>query len=312
MRKGEAFFDDGSVNDVLKEAAKYSENDVRDKLLYKGISIDLPPIRTVSLETVAPSITAFVRKNSKDICKQGFEGWDVFRRTSVWIRDNRENSRVKKCFEELIGNFHWFYDDEEIAKNMEKSEQYDEMLTKYNISNISELESILAAHSTTGASESGSINISLELLAQWGITSEDELNRVLEMNFFGAAVHHSTNNAELFSHGNDILNRARNNIINYLDAHEDYEFDKDNPQMLGRTIFRVRKFGHEIYIIARPSDYEQVILYYDAEIALLEHDKDCELWVENGVDPDPKKITLGMILRETGVNKISLKERKSQ
>jgi hypothetical protein len=100
------------------------------------------------------------------------------------------------------------------------------------------------------------------------------------------------------------------NIINYLYAHDDYELDKDNIQFIANTIFRVRKLGHEIYIIARPSDFEQVILYYDTEIDLLEFDKDCELWVENGVDPIPKKITLGRILKLTGINKIPLRSLK--
>ncbi|MDD3138479.1 MAG: hypothetical protein PHX08_05860 [Lachnospiraceae bacterium] len=104
--------------------------------------------------------------------------------------------------------------------------------------------------------------------------------------------------------------RAKNNIINYLSEHDDYEFDKENLQFIGNTIFRVRKLGYDIYIIARPSDFDQVILYYDTEIDLLEFDKDCELWVENGVDPIPKKITLGRILKLTGVNKIPLRSLK--
>jgi hypothetical protein len=159
---------------------------------------------------------------------------------------------------------------------------------------------------------SETISISKELLAQWGITSEEELRKALENNVFGSAqIHRSTSSAELFDYVKSILNRAKTNIINYLYAHDDYEFDKDNIQFIANTIFRVRKLGHEIYIIARPSDFEHVILYYDTEIDLLEFDKDCELWVENGVDPVPKKITLGRILKLTGINKIPLRSLKN-
>jgi len=311
MRKSEIFLDDGSVNEILKDAAMYSENDVRKKMLFRGIMLDLPSNRIISLEYVAPAITAFVRNNNKSISKQNFEVRETFRNTSAWIRNNRKDSKVSKCFKELIENFHWFYDDEEIAESMAKSEQYDEVLKKYNVADINELANILASHSVVNAAESETISISKELLAQWGIISEEELRKALSKNVFGSAqIHHSKNSAEIFDYVKTILNRARNNIINYLYEHDDYAFDRENLQFIGNTIFRVRKLGYEIYIIARPSDFEQVILYYDTEIDLLEFDKDCELWVENGVDPIPKKITLGRILKLTGVNKIPLRSLK--
>lgn len=67
-----------------------------------------------------------------------------------------------------------------------------------------------------------------------------------------------------------------------------------------------KKDGREIYIIARPSDYNEVILYYDAEFETLDCDKDFELWVEDGKS-DPEKLTFGKILRLTGVNRIPLR-----
>jgi len=311
MRKSEIFLDDGSVNEILKDAAMYSENDIRQKMLFRGITLELPSNRIISLESVAPAITAYVRNNNKSISKQNFEVRETFRNTCAWIRNNRKDSKVSKCFKELIENLHWFYDDEEIAESMAKSEQYDEVLKKYNVADINELANILASHPSVNTAESETISISKELLAQWGIASEEELRKALSKNVFGSAqIHHSTNSAELFSYVKNILNRSRINIVNFLHAHDDYEFDKDNLQLIANTIFRVRKLGQEIYIIARPSDFEQIILYYDTEIDLLDFDKDCELWVENGVDPIPKKITLGRILKLTGVNKIPLRSLK--
>ena len=313
--KDEIFLDDGSVDDILKDAAMYSGDNVRERMLLRGIPFDLPLNRIITLESIAPTITSYVRNNSKSISKQNSEGdnkvRETFRNTSIWIRANRKNSNVSKCFKELIENLHWFYDDEEIAESMTKSEQYDEVLKRYNIADINELANILASHSTANTDESETISISKELLAQWGITSEEELNKALAKNVFGSAqVHHSTNSPELFSYVRDILNRAKIRIADYLDKHEDYEFDKNNIQFIANTIFRVRKFGQEIYIIARPSDFEQIILYYDTEIDLLDFDKDCELWVDDGVNPIPQKITLGRILKITGINKIPLRSIK--
>lgn len=311
MRKSEIFLDDGSVDDVLKDAAMYSGTDVREKMLCNGIFLELPSNRIISLEYVAPAITAFVRNSSKTISKMSFEGWETFRATSAWLRKYRKDSRVNKCFKELIENIHWFYDDEEISESMAKTEKYDEVLKKYNVADINELATILASHSVAGTTDSGTISISKELLAQWGITSEEELRKALSNNVFGSAqIHHSTSDPELFNYVIKILNRAKNNIINYLYEHDDYTFDKENLQFIGNTIFRVRKLGQEIYIIARPSDFEQVILYYDTEIDLLDFDKDCELWVESEADPIPQKITLGRILKLTGVNKIPLRSLK--
>lgn len=312
MRRSEIFLDDGSVDEILKDASMYSGNDIRKRMLYQGIVLDLPSNRIISIENVAPAITDYVRNNNKSIRTQDFEVRETFRKTCAWIRNNRKDGRVSKCFKELIENLHWFYDDEEIAESMAKSEQYDEVLKKYNVADINQLVNILASQSSTG---NETISISKELLAQWGISSEEELQKALSKNIFGSAqIHYSKNDPELFSYVKDILNRSRTNIVNFLDKHEDYDFDKENLQLIkntANTIFRVRKFEQEIYIIARPSDVEQIILYYDMEIDLLDFDKDCELWVENGIDPIPKKITLGKILKLTGVNKIPLRSLKN-
>jgi len=308
-RRDEIFLDNLGLNEILKDAAKCSGDDVREKLLSRGITLSLPQNRTISLANIAPTITSYVRNNHKDIGKQSSEIREIFRNTSIWIRDNRKDDKVSRYFKELIENFHWFYDDDEIAEGMAKSEQYDDVMKKYNIADINELTAILASHSVASSSNNEGIIISKELLAQWGITSEEELNKALLRNVFGSAnIHHSTSNSELFSYVKSILDRSKNNIINFLDKHSDYELDKNNLQFIATTIFRVRKFGQEIYIIARPSDFEQVILYYDTERDLLEYDKDCELWVEDGSVLPPQKITLGKILKLTGINKIPLKE----
>ena len=82
--------------------------------------------------------------NNKLISEQSVEIKETFRNTYIWIRDNRKDNNVSKCFKELIENLHWFYDDEEIAEITAKSEQYDEVMKKYNVANINELTIILA------------------------------------------------------------------------------------------------------------------------------------------------------------------------
>lgn len=299
------------VTEVLKDASKYSGLDIRAEMLSSDIQLNLPKNRTITLERVADIITKFVRTNSDSITMKDNEAYDTFKKTANWIRDSRKNERISKCFDELIKNFHWFYNDGEIAENMAKSEQYDEILNRYNVSNMDELTHILASYSEKDVKDNEIINISKELLAQWGITSEEELKDALSKNIFGATpIHTSQSNSELFSYAATILDRAKSNVIDFLDKHEDYEVDRKNIIFIQNTIFRVKKLGQDIYIIARPSDFEQIILYYDMEKEFLDYDKDCELWVENGTGEAPQKITLGKILKITGVNRITLRSLK--
>ena len=74
-----------------------------------------------------------------------------------------------------------------------------------------------------------------------------------------------------------------------------------------KTVFIIEKNKEQIYLIARPSDYNYVAIYYDTERNVLDYNKDWELWVEDGVKA-PEKITFGKMLKLTGINKIPLKQ----
>jgi len=309
-KREEIFLGSPKIEEILKDASKISGYDVRERLLSNGVRLNLPKNRIIPLSHIAPNIIRYVRDNSKNIGQQCAEVREKLRETYTWIRSNRGDHEVNDCFKDLIENFHWFYDDDEIAVSMAKSAEYDSVLERYSITNMAELVTILASYSETDVPNKETIEISKELLAQWGISSEEELSMALSNNVFGNGnIHESiTGNGELFDYVNKILDRSINNIINFLDKHEDYELDRENLDSIAKTIFKVKKFGQDIYIIARPSDFEQVILYYETEIDLLDYDKDCELWVEDGSDSSPQKITLGKILKLTGINKIPLKE----
>ena len=108
----------------------------------------------------------------------------------------------------------------------------------------------------------------------------------------------------MFSYVKEILARSQKNIIEYLSKQPEY--DVSDYIEISKTIFIVKKHNTQIYVIARPSDYGQIILYYDSELDVLDYEKDCELWVEDG-ESNPQKITFGKILKLTGVNRIPLR-----
>lgn len=300
----ELSLDSGEIDEILKDACKYAGYDVRETLLLKDIYLNLPKNRTVYLENISEKITMFVKENKNSIGQNNSEEKEVFQKTYLWLRENSANAMVNKCFKDLLTNLHWFYNDNDIAENMSKVEEYNDILKKYGVSGMQELEKILS-RSDIDSNSKEAVEISKELLAQWGIETEDDLNRALANNILGADfIHNSKTDFEMFSYVKEILARSQKNIIEYLSKQAEY--DVSDFIEISKTIFIAKKHNTQIYIIARPSDYGQIILYYDSERDVLDYEKDCELWVEDG-ESNPEKITFGKILKLTGVNRIPLR-----
>ena len=59
-----------------------------------------------------------------------------------------------------------------------------------------------------------------------------------------------------------------------------------------------------VYIVVRPSNNGEVIIYYSSEKDILD-DPMAELWIDNGIE-DPRRLTLGTILKTTGITRITV------
>lgn len=296
--------DSGEIDEILKDACKYAGYDIRETLLLKDIYFKLPENRTIYLESISEKITKYVKENKNGLGQNDVNEKDVFGKTYLWLRENSGNETLKKCFKDLLANLHWFYNDNDIAHNMSKVEEYNDVLEKYGVPDVHELEKILA-RTKTEIVLNEAVVISKELLAQWGISTEEDLKGALANNLFGAEfIHDSKGNIEMFNYVQEILERSKKNILNYLSQQPEY--DVLNSMEISKTILIIKKHNSEIYLIARPSDYDQIILYYSSELDVLDYERDCELWVEDG-NSIPQKITFGKILKLTGVNKIPLR-----
>ncbi len=308
-RSAELSLDSGEIDEIFKDACKYAGYDVRNTLLLKDIYFNLPKNRTIYLEIISEKITKYVKENKNSIGQNNSDEKEVFQKTYLWLRENSTNETIKKCFKDLLTNLHWFYNDNDIAENMSKVEEYNKVLKKYGVLGVQELEEILS-RSDFENSSTEAMRISKELLTQWGISTEEELKHVLSDKIFGTEfIHDSKSSLEMFSYVQGILERAKKNIINFLSKQSNY--DVSNSIEISNTIFIIKKYNTEIYLITRPSDYNQIILYYDSELDVLDYEKDCELWVEDGIS-NPQKITFGKILKLTGVNKIPLRNIKEK
>ncbi|ABI40278.1 putative transcriptional regulator [Shewanella sp. MR-4] len=98
-----------------------------------------------------------------------------------------------------------------------------------------------------------------------------------------------------------LISRAVKNITHYLNSLPEY--DCSNHYEIAKSIIGgITKNGKDVTIVARPSDNDEVLLYYTAEFDVLEY-VDAELWCEDG-ENTPQKITLGQFLKLTEINKI--------
>lgn len=303
VTKDDLFLDDGEIDDELKDIATIAGYDIRNELLDKAIYLKLPENRERHVKDLAEPIVRFVKNNLGNRMNQSQEIKSTFKRIFIWIDENTD--LAKKIFPEICENKHWLYDDKEIASNMKKAEAYDALMEKYNIADAKSLEKLLQEKHTSDFDIDSKEGITEDLLIQSGIYSDESLQAAMTNAFFSDNfVHLSESDVIKFDSVQKILERSKKNVLNYLKGKKEY--DLSSILEIDKTIYLVRKNNEEIYLIIRPSDYGQVILYYDSEKDILDYEKDWELWVEDNVNL-PQKITFGKMLKLTGINKIPLK-----
>lgn len=97
--------------------------------------------------------------------------------------------------------------------------------------------------------------------------------------------------------------RAVTNVIKHLETLPDYDCSY-RYQITKSIVGGITKNGNDVTIVARPSDNDEVLIYYTSEFDVLEY-VDAELWCEDGMNI-PKQITLGELLKKTGINRIPI------
>lgn len=295
--------DDDSIDEELKDISSSLGYDFREQLLDKRIYLSFPESRTISIKELAEKITALVRGKWNDLLKDSITK-QALRELLFWFNENEY--KAKEFFTDLYKYKHRFLEDSEIIESIDKANRFDEIMAKYKIDDYEKLERVL---------ESGSLNnpqlnmeklvLNEELLVQLGISSQEELDAAFGSGIFSENfVHLSESSSYKFEFVQKLIERSINNVFTHLKSKSEYDFSELIE--LDKTIFIIKKHNKEMYLIVRPSDYKQIILYYESEKDVLDYEKDWEIWVDNESDP-PQKITFGKILKLTGINKIPLK-----
>lgn len=101
-----------------------------------------------------------------------------------------------------------------------------------------------------------------------------------------------------------LIARSVKNVVKHLDRLPEY--DCSHYYEIAKSIIGgITKNGNDVTIVARPSDGDKVLLYYTSEYDVLQY-VNAEFWCEDGVNL-PRQITLGQLLKETGINRIPIK-----
>jgi hypothetical protein len=130
-------------------------------------------------------------------------------------------------------------------------------------------------------------------------TTEKAFNEIKEIsdNFY----HTTESSIDKLEYIQGLLRRAKENVIKHLNTLEEYNCD-DIEDSATTVLSGILKNNEDIYIIPRPSDGGQVIIFHSSEFDTLEY-ANSELWYEDG-NSIPKKLTLGKILKDTKINRI--------
>lgn len=298
--KSYLYRDADMIPDFMKNVCRVAGTDFREDMVSTKIDASKIIPRKKGYKEISEVITGYIREHKNNI-RVDSDKKEAFNETYRWLRERKDDLVIKQNFQELLDHLYWFYNDDEISESISKANELDNVLSKFGISGVRQLEAILTQN---GSAAQTTKSITEDVLCQYGIGSKEELQRLIDSRILGEDFLHEIDSCvDKFQFVQRILQRSLESIKSHLCSLDGY--DLSDSVMVHKTVFTAKKDGREIYIIARPSDYNEVILYYDAEFDTLDYAKDFELWVENGRST-PEKLTFGKILKLTCVNRIPL------
>lgn len=222
----------------------------------------------------------------------------VFKKLIIWFSNNHQEA--EQIFSDLYEHKHKLYDDIEIIKNIQLSQEITKIMEDNGITEIQEIRNIIErGNSVEDLTESS--------LACMGIINEEEFERVFDNEDIKSYFNYEKKpTPENFMYAQKIIQRAKKNVLEFLKRYPK-EYDCSSYQETATTILAgIKKNGKPIKIVVRPSDGDKIYIYYQSELDTMDYE-DYELWVDNNQD-DPRQLTFGKLLKITGVKVIPLQK----
>lgn len=343
LQRDHILLDDGEIDETLKDISAMLGFDYRNELLDTNIFLELPENRIIDELSISKEILNRITPLFSEIPRTQATN-DIFKELSKWFARNSEKASM--YFKGI--HVHKLIKDEELVESIEKAEKYDELekillehdikdyeelmirletqtvqvkeslessqkyekiLQKYGF-NGNDLEDLLKSRISSEAPILEKEELTEDLLIQSGIYSSSELERAMENKWFSEHfIHTSDSKSYKYHYIQKRLNDSKESVLNYLmEVKKEYNFE--DMTEIDKTIFLVTKNDKETYLIIRPSNCDQIIIHYDSEKDILDYEKDWEIWVVNVDEKNsiPQQISLGKILKITGINRIPLKK----
>ncbi len=294
--KDDLFLDDGEIDEELKDIAEDLGVSFRAELLDKRVYLELPDSRTYNNADVANSIIDNILPKFTEV-PRSLETKKIFKKLFLWFRNNE--SLAEKIFSDLFANKHKLYDDEDIVTNMERAEQFNELMNEFSIESVAELRALLGQR--TGSNSGALLPVTQEIIMSMGITNIDEWTQALEDKDLKVLFSHSSvPTPDMFVYAQTHIANAKAAVIAHLRTLQEYDLSEMDDETAPTILAGIYKNGQPISIVVRPAYNNEVIVYYGSERDVLDVEPS-ELWIEDPVEV--RQITLGHVLKSAQIRK---------
>ena len=319
LEKSELFIDEIKNEDLLNILSKLGD-DWKNILLNKKLGFGRYLVK--NQKDIAEEITERIKKHPKNtsfneaisLLSEWFDnnsklGKELFselysKRAELFMNIIEDKESLYKVMRSTVNLTQLSSVAQTLADNpklIQKISELDGLLKEFNISEVSELKDIIKSAQNSNV-DKPQIIITQDVLLSLGVTSIQELDEAFkDKSFSSQFIHTSTPTKEMFEYVQGLISRTKNNVIEYLKTLSDYNCS-EWEELATTVIGGIKKQGLPIHIVVRPSDNGQVIVYYGSEKDALDYEN-AELWIDNGIEK-PRHLTLGKILKKTGINRI--------
>ncbi|MDF2883073.1 MAG: hypothetical protein K0R54_3630 [Clostridiaceae bacterium] len=302
------YIDNGIDEDLIAILLDF-EVDIKEELISKNIQLpeayESIKIKVKSNKEIVDKIAANIRKilvdETQKSIKRDEKTQKTFNKIMIWFLKLPE--MASELFLDIYEQKHRLCSNDELMEKFQFAEETEETLKKFNIKSIDELNERLI--NSVDSEEVYSKYNPDDLLIGLAIDNLEELEKNNNLESVKYLLKYNRgSNYEAFKKVEELVERSKRNVINYLNTLKIYDVTK--KQELSKTVYGdIYKNGQRIKVVVRPCDSDMIILFYQSELDVLD-DNDYELWIDNGVRP-PRQLTFGDILITTGIRVIPLK-----
>lgn len=281
---------DDDIDEELKNILEKLGGGIKGKLLNKQITLPISDLlekysNTEVADRIYMKIKELQQKEASGEERNG-EIQVIYNQLTDWFLRNPDNA--KRLFKDIYDNQHLLSSREETIRRLELATTVEKVLDGQNIK-LDRLEHIIS-----------DAYFLFRFLEDGKLPSDDDLRSSLN--------HISSTSPYAAEKINEMIERSIRNVHKKLVTISEYSIANTVEEWIekqySKTVFPAIKNGAEIFIIIRPSDGRKIIFYEETEIEALDS-SEFELWIDDGIN-NPKNITLGEIIKTTGILKIPL------